>query len=230
MHRFSHRHPGHPGHPGRYGQRGHHHRYGDYGHHDLDFMSRRHGRHGFGHFAGGFVGNMGMGGGAFRAGRRLASGDLQLVLLALLAEQPSHGYELIKSLEERSGGFYVPSPGMVYPALTWLEEVGYTSVTAEGSKKLYSITETGRSYLSDNQDAADAMLGQLERFGRGMGRVREAFEGLDETDEAGESQEIHAARRNLKQALRERRNVSAEEKRRIAAILNAAATEIRGKG
>src|SRR5579862_4152211 len=193
------------------------------------FMGHRHGRR-FGHFTAGFMGGMGMGGRAFRAGRRLASGDLQLVLLALLAEQPSHGYELIKALEERSGGFYVPSPGMVYPALTWLEEVGYTSVTAEGSKKLYSITETGRSYLSDNQDAADAMLGQLERVGRGMGRVREVFEGLDEADEAGESQEIHAARRNLKQALRERRNVSAEEKRRIAAILNAAATEIRGKG
>ena len=58
-----------------------------------------------------------MGGRAFRAGRRLASGDLQLLLLALLAEKPSHGYELIKAIEQRSGGFYVPSPGMVYPAL-----------------------------------------------------------------------------------------------------------------
>ena len=75
----------------------------------------------FGVFSGGFGGGMGMGGRAFRAGRRLASGDLQLVLLALLAERASHGYELIKALEERSGGFYSPSPGMVYPALTWLE-------------------------------------------------------------------------------------------------------------
>src|SRR5580698_1110749 len=104
----------------------------------------------------------------FRAGRRLASGDLQLVLLALLAEQPSHGYELIKALEERSDGFYTPSPGMVYPALTWLEEMGYTSVAAEGAKKLYSITDTGRAYLSENQDAADAMLSQLEQIGRKM--------------------------------------------------------------
>ena len=104
----------------------------------------RHGHHRFGHFAGGFTGSMGMGGRAFRAGRRLASGDLQLVLLALLAERPSHGYELIKALEERSGGFYSPSPGMIYPALTWLEEVGYASVAAEGAKKLYSITATGQ--------------------------------------------------------------------------------------
>ena len=96
---------------------------------------------GFAGFTGGFAGAMGMGGRAFRAGRRLASGDLRLVLLALLAERASHGYELIKALEERSGGFYSPSPGMVYPALTWLEEVAYASVTAEGAKKLYSISE-----------------------------------------------------------------------------------------
>jgi len=210
---------------------------GYHGHHGSDFSERdfgaffmgRRGHHGFGRFAAGFVGGMGMGGRAFRAGRRLASGDLQLVLLALLAERPSHGYELIKALEDRSGGFYVPSPGMVYPALTWLEEMGYAAVSTEGAKKLYSITEAGRAFLRDNQDAADAMLAQLEHFGRKMGRVREIFDGLDEADEAGESREIHAARRNLKQALRDRRDAPAEEKRRIAAILNAAATEIRGK-
>jgi DNA-binding PadR family transcriptional regulator len=193
------------------------------------FFMRRRGHRGFGHFAAGFGGGMGMGGRAFRAGRRLASGDLQLVLLALLAERPSHGYELIKALEERSGGFYAPSPGMVYPALTWLEEMDYASVAAEGAKKLYSITDAGRTFLQDNQDAADAMLGQLERFGSKMGRVREIFEGVDEGEEAGDSEEIHAARRNLKRALREKRDASVEEKRHIAAILNAAATEIRGK-
>jgi len=198
--------------------------------HGRAFHMGRYGRHGFGHFAAGFVGGMGMGGRAFRAGRRLASGDLQLVLLALLAERPSHGYELIKALEERSGGFYVPSPGMVYPALTWLEEMGYAAVSAEGAKKLYSITDAGRAFLRDNQEAADAMLAQLERFGRKMGRVREIFDGLDEAEEAGDSQEIHAARRNLKRALYERRDATAEEKRRIAAILNAAAVEIRGSG
>src|SRR4029077_10037509 len=129
-------------------------------------IGRGRGRHGFGHFVGGFFGGPGLGGGGFRTGRKLASGELQLVLLALLGERPSHGYELIKALEERSGGFYSPSPGMIYPALTWLEEVGYASVAAEGTKKLYSITDTGREYLKDNQDAADAMLGQLEHIGR----------------------------------------------------------------
>jgi DNA-binding PadR family transcriptional regulator len=209
----------------------HSHRYGPFGEEEVRgfFMGRR--GHRFGHFAGGFSGGMGMGGQAFRAGRRLASGDLQLVLLALLAEQPSHGYELIKALEERSDGFYSPSPGMVYPALTWLEEVGYASVTAEGTKKLYSITDTGREYLAKNQDAAHAMLAQLEHIGRKMGRVREIFGGFDEEgEELADSQDVHAARRELRQALREKRGSSAEEKARIAAILKAAVAQIRGKG
>src|SRR5215471_9798330 len=123
------------------------------------FMGGRFGR-GFGVFPGFLAGTMGMGGRAFRAGRRLAAGDLQLVLLALLAERPSHGYELIKALEERSGGFYSPSPGMIYPALTYLEEIGYATVAAEGAKKLYTITQTGRDYLEANREAADAILSQ----------------------------------------------------------------------
>jgi DNA-binding PadR family transcriptional regulator len=191
------------------------------------FMSR-HGR-GFGNFAGGFGGGFGMGGRAFRAGRRLASGDLQLVLLALLAERPSHGYELIKALEERSGGFYSPSPGMIYPALTWLEEVGYAGVSAEGTKKLYSITDTGREYLKENQDSAQAMLGQLAYIGQKMHRVREIFGGFGEADEGADSEEIRAARRDLKQALREKGASSTEEKSRIAAVLKEAAERIRAK-
>lgn len=174
-----------------------------------------------------FANGLGMGGRAFRAGRRLASGDLQLVLLALLAERPSHGYELIKALEERSGGFYSPSPGMVYPALTWLEEMGYASVAAEGAKKLYSITESGNEYLKGNRDAADAMLGQLEYIGHKMGRVREIFGGFEEED-LGDSQAVASARRELRQALREKRRASPEEKSRIAAILMNAAAQVRG--
>jgi DNA-binding PadR family transcriptional regulator len=192
------------------------------------FMGRHHGRR-FGAFAGGFAGAMGMGGRAFRAGRRLASGDLQLVLLALLAERPSHGYELIKALEERSGGFYSPSPGMVYPALTWLEEVSYASVAAEGAKKLYSITDAGHAYLKENREAADAMLGQLDYIGRKMGRVREIFGGFDEDDEA-DPQGVGAARRELRQALRQKRSAPAEEKLRVAQILREAAVRIRGEG
>ncbi len=194
----------------------------------VHFIGRRHGGRSFGRFSGGFMDGMGMGGRAFRAGRRLASGDLQLVLLALLRERASHGYELIKALEERSDGFYSPSPGMVYPALTWLEEMGYASVTVEGVKKLYSITDTGRAYLAENEDAAAAMLSQLEHVGRKMGRLREALGGIDE-DEEGDWSELAAVRRELKRALRDKRRGSPEEKTRVIAILTQALEQIRGQ-
>ncbi len=189
-------------------------------------MGHRQGRR-FGSFSAGFMGGMGMGGGAFRAGRRLASGDLQLVLLALLAERASHGYELIKALQERSDGFYSPSPGMVYPALTWLEEMGYARVTSEGVRKLYSITEAGCGYLTENQGAADAMLSQLEQIGRKMGRLREVFGG---DDEDADWRELAAVRRELQQAVREKRRSTAEEKSRIISILKQAVAQIRVKG
>jgi DNA-binding PadR family transcriptional regulator len=194
---------------------------------DFDEMrwAGRHRHGGFGHFAAGFMGGgAGLGGQGFRTGRKLASGDLQLVLLSLLAEQPSHGYELIKALEQRSGGFYVPSPGMIYPALTWLEEVGYASVQADGAKKLYSITDEGRTYLKENREAADAMLHQLEFIGRKMGRVREIFSGFDDDG----SHDVHQARHELRRALREKRHASGKDASRIAAILKRAAAEILG--
>ena len=193
----------------------------------MHLMAHRHGR-GFGHFSSGFMGGMGRGGQAFRAGRRLASGDLQLLLLALLADRASHGYELIKALEERSDGFYSPSPGMVYPALSWLEDMGYASVAAEGVKKLYSITEAGRAYLAENRDAADAMLRQLEQVGRKMSRLREVFGGAEEDEEA-DWLELAALRRELREALREKRRSSAEEKSRVLTILKQALAQIRGQ-
>src|SRR5271154_6736092 len=125
-------------------------------------LGRRHRRHGLGGFAAGLMGGRGFGGGDFRTGRKLSSGDLQLIILALLAEKPRHGYELIKALDERSGGFYVPSPGMIYPALTYLEEIGHATVEPEGTKKLYRISEEGRGHLEQNRTAADALMAQLQ--------------------------------------------------------------------
>ena len=204
----------------------HHHRCnGDHFEDALLAMRHRYGR-GVGGFTAGFLGGAGLAGAAFR-GRKLGSADLQLVLLALLAERPSHGYELIKALEERSGGFYSPSPGMVYPALTYLEEVGRASVEADGTKKLYSITPAGHDYLEANREAADAMLGQLAFIARKMGRVREIFSG-EEDDERGSARDVALARRELREALREMRHASADEAKRIAAILLRAAKEVRG--
>src|SRR5712672_2261909 len=122
------------------------------------FFGRHHGGRGFGHFGRGFMGGD-MGGRAFGMGRKLASVDLQLLILGLLAEKPRHGYEIIKALDERSKGFYIPSPGMVYPALTYLEEIGHATVEVEGSRKLYHITDAGKEHLDDNRRTADAWTG-----------------------------------------------------------------------
>ena len=130
---------------------------------------RAHAGH-FGRFGAGMGHGAGLGGRGFFGGRKLGSDELQLVILALLEERPRHGYEIIKALEETSKGFYAPSPGMVYPALTYLEEVGYATVEAEGSKKLYLITDAGLSKLDEHRAYADTLMGQLARVGRKMER------------------------------------------------------------
>ncbi|URK87366.1 PadR family transcriptional regulator [Rhizobium sp. RCAM05350] len=131
-----------------------------------------HGRHGPGRFEGGFASRDG-----FRAGRKLSSIDLQLLILALLARQPAHGYELIRTIEEISGGFYVPSPGMIYPALTYLDEIGHAVAEADGNKKLFSITDAGRAALEADRAAADRIIEGLGRIGAKMDAVRDVFEG-----------------------------------------------------
>src|SRR3974377_1211090 len=90
-----------------------------------DWGGGRHGRGRWGARRGGWDEMQGRGGGDFkRAGRMLAHGDLRLIALALIAEQPRHGYDIIKQLEDRTSGWYSPSPGIVYPTLTYLEEAG----------------------------------------------------------------------------------------------------------
>ncbi|MBW7968102.1 PadR family transcriptional regulator [Bradyrhizobium sp. BR 10289] len=197
-----------------------------FGHFAHFAMGRHGGRHRFGRGGHGFFG--GGPGGDFPGARRLSSQDLQLVILALLAEKPAHGYELIKTIEERSDGFYTPSPGVIYPALTYLEEVGHSSVAQDGGRKLYSITPQGEAYLAENRATADAILQALSRIGRRMDEVREAFAGVSDLD-ADASDELHRARHNLKRALRSRYGGDAAEARRIAAILDRAAAEILGK-
>jgi DNA-binding PadR family transcriptional regulator len=185
---------------------------------------------GFGHFFGSDIGDAGFDRSGFRTGRKLAADDLQLLLLTLIAEKPSHGYDLIKVLEERSGGYYVPSPGMIYPALTYLEEAGHATVEPEGTKKLYRISEDGRRHLDQNRVAADALISQLERIGRRMGDVRRAFAADgEEAGDDGDSNELRQARRELRRVLRERKRGSAEESRRIADILRRATADILGK-
>jgi DNA-binding PadR family transcriptional regulator len=210
----------------------------------------RHGHRGFAGFDGrhGFSGDpRGHGIDALHRGRKLGSADLQLLLLALLAERPSHGYELIKALDERSHGYYSPSPGMVYPALTYLEELAYASVETQGSKKLYSITAAGLTHLDHQRASVDALLEQLAWIGQRMDDMRNAMSGAGMPDDAADfdsprafggrgrgrhaagTPEVRAARRSLKSALIEKAGADAAEQQRIAQILERAAAEIRGE-
>src|SRR5437016_8162252 len=135
---------------------------------------RRWRRHFGGDLAGG--GRHGMGGGEMmRAGRMLAQGDLRLNALALIAEQPRYGYEIIKLLEDKTAGWYAPSPGIVYPTLTYLEEAGYVTAQAEGAKKLYTITAEGKAHLEENRDFVDAVLERMSAIGERATRIREHF-------------------------------------------------------
>ena len=101
------------------------------------------------------------GGSGRRRGRMLDQGMLRFVVLRHIARQPRHGYDLIKLLQEQSGGVYSPSPGMIYPMLSMLEDLGYVSVEMEGSKRLYSLTEQGQNFLDQNRALATAIEERL---------------------------------------------------------------------
>jgi len=90
-------------------------------------------------------------------------GDLKYVILDLIKEKPRYGYEIIRALEERSHGFYAPSPGVVYPTLQMLEEMGYASAIERDGKKVYTITEEGRQFLAERKDLADEVKNQMKR-------------------------------------------------------------------
>jgi DNA-binding PadR family transcriptional regulator len=184
-----------------------------------------------------------MGGPGVRAAKMLASGDLRLIILALLSEKPHHGYEIIKAVEEHSSGIYSPSPGMVYPALTYLEEMGYTVSESEGAKKLYRITEAGTAYFAENRASVEETLDQLARFGRRFADFQKRYsEEAEETEDAEADlrggiksewrqakMEFRELRSQLKSILYEKIDAPPEERKRIAAILRKAIEEIRGK-
>ena len=195
------------------------------------------GRHGF------FGGPFGGGGGGMRSARVLASGDLQLLILLLLSEKPRHGYEIIKAIEEHSSGVYTPSPGMVYPALTFLEETGYATAAADGTKKLFSITAEGTEHLTKNRSAAEELWNRLALFGRKLAHfqrqyaeeedVAEHFGGGPRDSVRSEWRQMKAEflglRDELKAAIYEKLNSSIEEKKRVLQILRRTIDEIRSK-
>lgn len=191
---------------------------------------------GRGRFGGWFADGGELGGRGFGMGRKLGSADLQLLILELLAVKPRHGYEIIKALEERSKGFYVPSPGMVYPALTYLEEIGRATVETEGTRKLYHLTAPGRAYLEEHRAETDALFAQFSRVGERLEHLRRIMRTSRRHDEHdGEegpicgSKTLTRALQALKSAVAEKWSASAEEQERIAQILRRTAREIADK-
>jgi DNA-binding PadR family transcriptional regulator len=214
---------------------------GRHAHHPHHHHAGRHG-HGRGFGFGfddqpGFPGRHGHGRGAMGPGRKLGSADLQLLILALLDEQPSHGYELIKAFEARSNGYYAPSPGMVYPALSYLEEAGHASVEAEGAKKRYSLTDEGRAHLAANRATVDALLQQLAWIGQRMAQVQQAMAqpAAGEADPLGGRRggrglnpALHEAVHQLRAVLQAQAAAPAEHQQRVVELLQRCIADIRG--
>jgi DNA-binding PadR family transcriptional regulator len=182
-------------------------------------------RHGERHARGGMLG---IGGGRFgghrhggggrdgRLGRFFEHGDLRYVLLGLIAERPRHGYELIKDIEEKFGGMYSPSPGVIYPTLTLLEELGYIRPeNAEGPRKQFVITPEGTAFLAANRAVVDQIFARMAAAGQ-------VYAG-------GPAPEIRRAMRNLEAALTIRLGhgpLSADQVRAVTTVLDRAAGEI----
>ena len=186
-----------------------------------------------------------MGGGdMMRAGRMLATGDLRLIALALIAEQPRYGYEIIKLLEDKTAGWYSPSPGIVYPTLTYLEEAGHVTAQADGAKKLYTITDEGKAHLAENQDFVDAVLERMSMIGEKAKRIRAHFARGEEDDgehrggRRGRGRDrdddrssvpplVRAALDNLREVAAKQIEANEDAETRIVEVLARAAQEIR---
>jgi DNA-binding PadR family transcriptional regulator len=151
--------------------------------------------------------------GRSRLGRFFAHGDLRLVILHLIAEKPRHGYEIIRAIEDQVGGAYSPSPGVIYPTLTHLEELGYVTVSAgDGAKKLHAITTDGKAYLDAYRPAVDALLTRMDEAARVHG--------------GGPPPQILRAMENLRLSLRlrlARGPLSDEQVNAVAGAIDAAA-------
>ncbi|EPN65785.1 hypothetical protein A235_12348, partial [Pseudomonas syringae pv. actinidiae ICMP 19079] len=149
-----------------------------------------------------------------RGPRVFAPGDLKLLLLALIAEQPSHGYDLIRKIESLFDGAYCPSPGVIYPTLTFLEESEMVLGDAQAGKKLYTVTDAGRSSLQDQAVALEGVRMRIDVSKRSLrGHDRPA--------------EIHEAVHNLRHALQMHHGRwTPEEILRVSELLNTTAKAV----
>ena len=136
-------------------------------------------------------------------GRFLGQGHIRLLVLSLIEAEPRHGYDLIRQIEEMSGGAYAPSPGVIYPTLTLLEEAGYAATASEGNKKLYTITDEGKAHLEENREHARRIVDRLTALGEHMrARAERQGRGRDEGPELPRG--VDAAFLNLREAVARR--------------------------
>nr|WP_246505783.1 PadR family transcriptional regulator [Coralloluteibacterium stylophorae] len=146
--------------------------------------------------------------------RSLGHGDLRLLLLALIAQQPRHGYELIRLVADMFHGRYAPSPGVVYPALAQLESAGLVTVEAEGGRRRHAVSAAGRAWLAAHRDEVDAVLARTARSARAAAR-------------AGVPMPVRRAMETLKRALVSREgHWTPDEAARVEALLREAAGAI----
>lgn len=191
--------------------RHHHHQEGGCGPRGFFAMTRGFGRHAF---ARAVAEGLSERGGGRR--RMFESGELRLVLLKLISDQPRHGYDLIRAIEELTGGAYAPSPGVVYPTLTMLEDMGHIDEQkSEGARKAFAITPEGAAHLSASKAEVDAIMAKLAS----LAAERERFDGVT----------VRRAMLNLRMAIRGRLMQESADKatmREVTAILDEAARKI----
>jgi DNA-binding PadR family transcriptional regulator len=192
----------------------HHHSHGDrhgHGQHGHPFGHRGRG-HGFGRHRWGDD-EEGRGG---RRRRVFDSNELRLVLLKLIADQPRHGYELIRAIEDLTGGAYVPSPGVVYPTLTMLQDMGQiTEAQSDGARKAFSVTPDGSEHLASRKEEVEALFARLAA--------------LADARERSDGGPVRRAMKNLKMVLidkLERESVKSETLHEMAALIDEAARKI----
>ncbi|AKH42356.1 DNA-binding PadR family transcriptional regulator [Altererythrobacter atlanticus] len=166
-----------------------------------------------------FGGRGGRGGGRFGGGRgrrrMFDRGELRLVLLKLLADEPRHGYDLIKAIEDLTGGEYAPSPGVIYPTMQMMLDEGMIAeIPNESSRKVFSVTEAGQAELAEQQELAAKLIDRLAKLG--------------EERRSSPHRQIQRAMENLHNALRNRRDdgLDAETVERIVDVIDEAARKV----
>lgn len=159
-------------------------------------------------------------------GRKFMAEELHFMVLELLNEHAYHGYELIKEFDERSRGFYKPSPGAIYPLLKHLEALGHTTVELTGKRKQYQISALGSQYLRDNQTHVDQLFAVLRHAAKKMVWMSRAMSDEEASAQTGWLPEFVEAVGALKGALLLRDNADHNEQRRVVAILQNALAQI----